>query len=177
MNPMTLDPKPPRDSYVHMTELVHPGDTNPMGNIFGGKVVSLMDVAAAIAAMRHCRRPVVTASIDRVDFISPIRIGQIVSLSAAVNFTARTSLEIGVKVESENPMTGERRHTASAYLTFVALDDQGHPCAVPPLTPETPDEQRRFAAGSRRRDERVRRRAEERAARAAHTVDPTGTRG
>ena len=88
-----MKPKSPRDSYVKMTELVHPGDTNNMGNIFGGRVVSLMDVAGAIAAMRHCRRPVVTASIDRVDFISPIRTGYIVSLRSAVNFTSRTSLE------------------------------------------------------------------------------------
>ena len=150
-------PKAARDSYVQMTELVHPGDTNPMGNIFGGKVVSLMDVACAIAAMRHCRRPVVTASIDRVDFISPIKTGYIVSLLAAVNFTARTSLEVGVRVESENPMTGERRHTASAYLTFVALDDLGHPTPIPPLAPESEDERRRFEAGRRRREERLRR--------------------
>ena len=95
-----MAPKAPSLSYVYMTELVHPGDTNALGTIFGGRVVSLMDVAAATAAMRHCRRPVVTASIDRVDFISPVRTGFIVILESAVNYTAHTSLEVGVRVES-----------------------------------------------------------------------------
>jgi uncharacterized protein (TIGR00369 family) len=156
MTPMErMTPKPARESYVEMTEIVHPEDTNAMGNIFGGKVVSLMDVAGAIAAMRHARRPVVTASIDRVDFHNPVRTGQIIRVLASVNYTARTSLEVGVRVESENPSTGERRHTASAYLTFVALDDLGRPTAVPPLLPETDEEKQRFEAGRTRRAERV----------------------
>jgi len=162
-----LPPKAPRESYTYKTELVQPGDTNAHGTIFGGKVVSLMDVAAATAAMRHCRKPVVTASIDRLDFISPIRQGMIVCLSAAVNYTAHTSLEIGVRVESEDPMTGERRHTASAYLTFVALDSDNRPAAVPSLLPETDAERRRYAEGGRRRKERLRWRDEERRKRAA----------
>ena len=156
-----MTPKPPRESYVHMTEIVQPGDTNSLGTIFGGKVVSLMDVAGAIAALRHCRKPVVTVSIDRVDFISPIRLGYIVNVLAAVNYTSRTSLECGVRVLSENPLTGEHRHTASAYLTFVALDENGHPTPVPPLAPETDEERRRFEAGQRRHDERVERRLRE----------------
>ena len=156
-----LSPKPAKESYAQMAEIVHPGDTNPLGTIFGGRVVSLMDTAGAIAAMRHCRRPVVTASIDRVDFISPIRTGYIVSLVAAVNYTARTSLEVGVRVESEDPQTGERRHTASAYLTFVALDDLGHPTEVPQVLPESEDEKLRYEAGKRRREQRLRQRAED----------------
>lgn len=156
-----MQPKPPRLSYVEMTEIVHPGDTNSHGTIFGGRVVSLMDVAAATAAMRHCRMPVVTASIDKVDFVAPAREGFIISLRAAVTYTARTSLEIGVRVESESPLTGERRHTASAYLTFVALDENGRPTPVPPLAPETDAERRRYAAGERRRAERVKHRSRE----------------
>lgn len=159
-----MTPKPPRESYVQMTEIVQPGDTNSLGSIFGGRVVSLMDIAGAIAAMRHCRRPVVTASIDRVDFISPIRTGYIVNVLAAVNYTAHTSLECGVRVQSENPLTGEHRHTASAYLTFVALDDLGKPAEVPPLAPETEEERTRFEKGRLRREERIRRRETERKA-------------
>ncbi|MCC7344801.1 MAG: acyl-CoA thioesterase, partial [Deltaproteobacteria bacterium] len=104
---------------------------------------------------RHCRKVAVTASMDALHFISPIRLGDIVILKAAVNFTATTSMEIGVRIECENPLTGERRHTASAYLTFVALDDVGRPTAVPAVTPETPEEKRRFQEGQKRREDRI----------------------
>ena len=161
MSEQGMASKPSRESYVEMTEIVQPGDTNSHGTMFGGRVVSLMDVAAATAALRHCRMPVVTASIDRVDFHAPVRQGFIVGLRAAVNYTARTSLEIGVRVESEDPLTGERRHTASAYLTFVALDQKGRPTPIPAVVPETEIEKKRFVQGEARRAERVEQRAAE----------------
>ena len=150
-----LEPRTVSESRVTTSEFVHPQDTNSHGTIFGGRVVSLMDIACAIAAARHCRRPVVTASIDEVHFLNPVKLGQILILCACVNYTARTSMEIGVRVESENPLTGERRHTASAYFTFVALDDLGHPTPVPPVAPETEVEQRRFEEASARRAHRL----------------------
>ena len=165
--PAPLDPppsKPPRESFVSMTEIVQPGDTNSLGTIFGGKVVSLMDIAAAVAAIRHTRRPCVTASIDRVDFVAPIRVGWVVNLFAAINFTSHKSLEVGVRVESENPLTGERHHTATAFLTFVALGEDGKPTVIPQIAPETDDERARFEAGRRRHDERKRIRDEEKGA-------------
>lgn len=145
-------PKPVSASQVEMTEIVNPEDTNPLGTIFGGRVMALIDKAAAVASMRHCRRTTVTASMDRIDFISPIRLGMIVVLLASVNRTFRTSLEVGVKVLAENPLTGERRHTCTAYATFVALDAEGRPAPVPPLEVRTAEERRRARqAGERRR--------------------------
>ncbi len=150
-----LSPKPVRDSTVEMVEMILPNDANPIGTASGGKILHLIDIAAAIAAMRHCRRQVVTASLDEVDFLHPVRVGDLVILRAAVNFVGRTSLEVGVKVISENPKSGERRHTASAYTTFVALDDLNHPAPVPPLLLETDEERRRNEQGRLRREHRV----------------------
>lgn len=135
-----------------------PGDANNLGHVFGGVVLAMMDKCAAIAAFRHCRASVVTASIDRVDFREPIHLGDLVIMKASVNFAGRTSVEVGVRVEAEELLTGRRRHTNSCYLTFVAVDRNGRPIEVPELRPETPDEQRRFAAAQERR----RRRLEER---------------
>lgn len=149
------EPKSPRDSQVEMTELVLPNDANTLGNVLGGKVLHLIDIAAALAAHRHCRRQVVTASMDRVDFHHPVRVGQVMTLRARVNYVARTSMEVGVKVEAENLMTGERRHTASAYTTFVALDDLGRPTQVPPLALETDEDRRRHADAQARREHRL----------------------
>jgi acyl-CoA hydrolase len=146
-------PKCTAESQVEMTEIVNPEDTNPLGTIFGGRVMALMDKAAAVASMRHCRGTTVTASVDRVDFISPIHLGDIVILLASVNQTFRTSMEVGVKVLSEDPRTGEHHHTCTAYLTFVALDESGHPAPVPPLKLET-DEQRRRAGDAEERRRR-----------------------
>ena len=154
MSPVLL-PKPVRDSLVEMVEMILPNDANPIGTANGGKILHLIDIAAAIAAMRHCRRQVVTVSFDEVDFLHPVRVGDLVILKAAVNFVGRTSMEIGVKVISENPKTGERRHTASAYTTFVAIDDLNHPTPVPPLLLETDDERRRNEEGKLRREHRV----------------------
>ncbi len=150
-----MDPKPVSRSSAEFTHLVLPSDTNALGTIFGGRIMEWTDIAAAVVASRHCRKVAVTASMDALHFISPIRLGDIVILKAAVNFTATTSMEIGVRIECENPLTGERRHTASAYLTFVALDDAGRPTAVPTVAPETPEEKRRFQEGQKRREDRI----------------------
>jgi acyl-CoA hydrolase len=153
-----LEPKPVRVSQVSTSEIVLPEATNTHGTIFGGRVVSLMDIACSIAASRHCRRPVVTASIDEVHFLAPIKLGYVVELHASVNYTARSSMEVGVRVEAENPRTGERSHTASAYLTFVALDQHGRPAPVPPVVAETDDQRRRQRAAHQRRALRLERR-------------------
>src|ERR1041385_4475071 len=116
--------RPVRESQVMMTELVLPGQANSLGTIFGGVVMSWVDIAAAIAAQRHTRKAVVTASIDALNFIAPIKVGWIVNIKAAVNYVSRSSMEVGVRVEAENPMTGDKFHTVSAYLTFVALDTE-----------------------------------------------------
>jgi acyl-CoA hydrolase len=139
-----------------------PQNANLLGHVFGGVVLSMMDKTAAIAAFRHARSACVTASIDRVDFREPIHVGDLVVMKASLNFAGRTSMEVGVRVEAEELITGRRRHTNSAYLTFVAVDRNGRPVEVPPLVPETPDEVRRSAAAQERR----RRRLEERAAEA-----------
>ena len=154
---MTTDfePKPVQVSKVEMTEIVLPPDTNALGTIFGGKVMHWIDIAGSIAAFRHCRRVVVTASLDRLDFHYPIRLGQIAVLKASVNYTSRTSLEVGVKVLAEDPLTGTCQQTASAYLTFVALDENMAPTPIPPVRPETPDEERRYREGAARRKARL----------------------
>lgn len=148
--------KSPSESEVIKTEIVLPPDTNALGTIFGGTVMAWIDVAAAIAASRHARKNVVTASIDALSFKAPIRVGYFVHIRAIVNFASRTSMEVGVRIESENPKTGERVHTASSYLTFVALDESGHPTPVPPILPKTDNEKRRFAEAKKRREARIR---------------------
>ncbi|GAB6875408.1 acyl-CoA thioesterase [Thermaerobacter litoralis] len=153
------DPVPParpaRESRVEMTELVLPNDANPLGNILGGKVMHLMDIAGALAAARHSRRICVTASVDRIDFLHPIRVGEAILLEAQVTDAGRTSMEVRVNVYSENLRTGQRRHTATAFFTFVALDDSGRPAPVPAVIAETPDEQRLQAEARLRRQERL----------------------
>lgn len=148
---MTQQAKAPRASWVEMTEIVMPQHTNALGSVFGGTVVSWVDVAAAACALRHCGKSVVTASIDAMHFLAPVRLGWIVTLRASVNFTSRTSCEVGVRVEAENPLTGEKNHTASAYLTFVALDPDGKPTPIPPVKPESKLEKTRFSEAEERR--------------------------
>jgi acyl-CoA hydrolase len=150
-----VDPKPVSHSRVHKTEHVLPSDTNALGTAFGGVVVSWIDIAAAIAAQRHARRVVVTASIDKLDFVSSVRQGHIVELRAQVNYTGRTSMEVGVRVDSEDPLTGARAHAATAYLTFVALDEHGRPTPIPKVLPETEDDERRYAEAQERRRVRL----------------------
>jgi len=146
-----LEPKPVSSSRVEMTELVLPNDTNHLGNILGGRVMHLIDLAAAMSAMRHCRRVVNTVHVDKITFENPIPEGHMVILKAQVNHVGRTSLEVGVKVFSENPQTGDVKHTSTAYLTFVALDELRKPVAVPPLELETDEDRRRFEEAKARR--------------------------
>ncbi len=150
--------RPVSQSRVVMTELVHPTHTNALGSIFGGQIMSWIDICAAIAGQRHSSHQVVTASIDYLEFVKPVYKGWVVNLQASVNYTGKTSMEIGVRVDAENPITNERFHTASAYLTFVALDAKGNPVAVPPVIPETPEEKRRYEAAKVRREHRLRQR-------------------
>jgi acyl-CoA hydrolase len=145
---------------VTMTEMVLPSHTNSLKSVFGGVIMSWIDIAAAISAMRHARRPVVTASIDALNFVAPVYVGWIVNLKASVNFVSRTSMEVGVRLDAENPIEGKRFHVASAYLTFVALDDKGKPLQVPPLKLEGDDQIRRHAAAKRRRELRLKHRQE-----------------
>jgi len=132
-----------------------PMDANVAGNVFGGTILRLIDEVGSIVAFRHARSNVVTASIDSMDFHSPVYIGDFLRLIASVNYVHRTSMEIGVRVEAENPITGERRHTGTCYLTYVALDKDGKPKPVPGLTPETADEKRRWEEGRIRRNFRL----------------------
>lgn len=139
-----------------MTEIVYPNDANPLGNCMGGRVMHWIDVCAAIAAGRHARTPVVTASVDKLDFHNPVPVGGIMVLLASVNFAGTTSMEVGVKVFHEVRTTGERRHVASAYLTFVSLDaETGRPTKVPPLIPQSDEDQRRYLAAQARREART----------------------
>lgn len=147
------------ESQVIMTELVLPTHTNALGSTFGGVVMSWIDIAAAIAAQRHSRKNVVTASIDALNFVAPVFKGWVVNLKASVNYAGTTSMEIGVRVDAENPVTGERFHTASAYLTFVALDSHGKPTSIPQIKPESSDEKRRFEAAQKRREGRLKSRS------------------
>lgn len=151
-----MEPVPASRSRTEMTEIVMPNDANPLGNMMGGRVMHWIDIAAAIAAGRHARGPVVTASVDQLDFHNPVRVGGVVVLQAIVNYAHRTSMECGVKVWSEDRATGRRKHVASAYLTFVALDpNTGKPTRVPPVLPETPEEKRRCKEAEQRRAERI----------------------
>lgn len=147
--------KPVRDSQHETSELMMPEHANNMGHVFGGVVLSMMDKCAAISAYRHSRNSVVTASIDRVDFREPIHLGDLLIMRSSVNFAGRSSMEVGVRVEAEDLLTGNRRHTNSCYLTFVAVDRNGRPVEVPELVPETEDELRRYEAAKQRRQRRL----------------------
>src|SRR5436309_8924484 len=139
-----MDPKPASDSRALLARWMGILDANSAGNVHGGTVMKLADEAAGLAAIKHSRRRVVTAAMDRMTFLYPIRVGELVTFCASVNAAWRTSMEVGVRVEAENPMTGEVRHTNTAYLTMVALDDDGRPTAVPGLIAATPTELRRM---------------------------------
>ena len=150
-----MDGKPVRESVSEYSELALPNDSNAFGNVLGGKVMHLVDLAAAIAGMRHARHPVVTASVDSFVFLQPVHISELIILQAAVNRVFRTSMEIGVKVMTEKLLTGERRHTCSAYLTFVALSAEGKPIPIVPVIPETEEEKRRYREAAERREARL----------------------
>jgi len=144
-----------RLSRVEMTQVVLPGDTNPYGNVFGGRLMQWIDIAGAVAAHRHARANVVTASIDDLHFVEPVRLGDIVVLLACVNWVGTTSMEVGVRVLYERPGSGKQTHAASAYLTFVAMDKRSRPIQVPRALTETAAERRRKAAAERRRARRL----------------------
>jgi acyl-CoA hydrolase len=151
---------------VHETQhdtaqLMMPQHANVLGHVFGGVVLSMMDTTAAVSAIRHARLACVTVSVDRVDFREPIHVGDLVIMKSSVNYVGRTSMEVGVRVETENLVTGVRRHTNSCYLTFVAVDRNGRPVPVPPLKPESPDEVRRYQAAKQRRERRLQERISE----------------
>ncbi len=147
--------KPVRESRSELTELALPNDANRQGNLLGGKLLHLMDIAGSLAAARHARTAVVTASFDHMNFLAPVEIGQLVLLYSSVNRAFRTSMEVGVKAYVEDLRTGARRHVASAYLTFVALDENRRPAAAPAVIPETEDEKRRFEQAAQRRARRL----------------------
>lgn len=156
-----MEGKSVQDSIVIMAQLMNPQDANVAGNVHGGVIMRLIDNAGGVAAFRHARANVVTASIDRLDFHHPVFIGDFVTLKAGVNFIGKTSLEVGVRVEAENLQTGIKRHTASAYLTFVALDTNGRPLPLPPLLLETDEEKRRNREAKYRREARLAERRKE----------------
>jgi acyl-CoA hydrolase len=151
----SLSPRKVSASEVTMTEMVLPQHTNALGSVFGGTVMSWVDIAAATCAMRHCSKQVVTASVDALHFLAPIRLGWIVMIRASINYVGGTSCEVGVKVISENPISGETYHTASAYLTFVSLDSHNRPTPMPGLLLENDDHRRRHAAAEIRRANRL----------------------
>jgi acyl-CoA hydrolase len=152
MSPHDLTPRPVKDSQSEMAEVVLPNDANPLGNLLGGRLMHLIDIAGAMAAHRHARSAVVTASMDHLDFLAPVHVGDLLILRSSVNRAFRTSMEVGVKCWVESYITGERRHVSSAYLTYVAVDKPGTRVPVPPVIPETADEQRRYEDAGRRRE-------------------------
>jgi len=151
----SLPGRPVSASRTEMIELALPQDANLLGNILGGRVMHLIDIAGAIAAHRHCHRQVVTASVDHLDFLNPVRVGDLIVLEARVNRAFHTSVEVGVEVFSEDSVAGVRKHTTQAFLTFVALDDSGKPAPVPPLLVKTPEEKRRYREAGTRRKSRI----------------------
>jgi acyl-CoA hydrolase len=150
-----MTPRPVRESISEYSEFALPNDANVLGNLLGGKVMHLVDLCGALAAIRHARCPVVTASVDYMTFLSPVKIGQLLMLRSSVNRVFRTSMEVGVKVMVEDLATGEVRHTSSAYLTFVAINAAGERIPIPAVIPETEEEKRRYEEAARRREVRL----------------------
>jgi acyl-CoA hydrolase len=147
-----LAPRPVHESQSQMAEVVLPNDANPLGNLLGGRLMHMIDIAGAMAAHRHSHSHVVTASMDHIDFREPVHIGDLLILKSSVNRAFNTSMEVGVKCWVENYISGHTRHVASAYLTFVAVDQHGKHKHVPPVIPETEEEKRRYEDAGRRRD-------------------------
>ncbi|MHB8302269.1 MAG: acyl-CoA thioesterase [Acidobacteriaceae bacterium] len=174
MTTPAIQPRAVSDSQSEMTELVLPNDTNTLGNLLGGRLMHFIDLVGAMAAYRHSRANVVTASMEHIDFIAPVHVGDLVILKASVNRAFQTSMDIGVKAWVENVMAGTRCHVSSAYLTFVAVDGNGRRLPVPPLLAESPEELRRYEDAGRRRQrreqERERKRQNEVAAREAQSA-------
>jgi acyl-CoA hydrolase len=154
-----MDPKSPAESIAVMTQMILPSDANPLNAAFGGRILEWIDICGGIAAGRHCRHPVVTASMDELHFHASIRVGWVVTLRARVLATFRSSMEVGVRVTAENPLTGQTHLTTTALLTFVALNPDGSRATVPPLKLETDAERAAFQAAHSRRRERLERKA------------------
>jgi acyl-CoA hydrolase len=152
MTDPTTQPRPVHESQSEMAEIVLPNDANPLGALLGGRLMHWIDLAGAMAAHRHARTYVVTASVDHIDFLVPVRVGSLVILRSSVNRVFRTSMEVGVKVWTENYIEDSRRHVASAHLTFVAVDRAGNRLPVAPVIPETAEEKRRYEDAGRRRE-------------------------
>jgi acyl-CoA hydrolase len=152
MSEEMLTPRPVRDSQSEMAEIVLPNDANPLGALLGGRLMHWIDLAGAMAAHRHSRSYAVTASVDHIDFLVPVRVGDLVILRSSVNRVFHTSMETGVKVFVENYIADTAQHVASAYLTFVAVDGAGHNMTVAPVVPETAEQQRRYEDAGRRRE-------------------------
>lgn len=150
-----MEPRTPEASESLVSELMMPHQVNNHGNVFGGVILSMVDRAAGVAAMRHAGRPCVTVSFDRVEFKEPIFTGELVTCRARVNYVGRTSMEIGVRVEAEDLLEGSTRHTNTCFLTFVAIDENHRPVPVPPLEPETEEDRKRHREGKRRREVRM----------------------
>lgn len=146
-----------RDSRVTLASGMNPADANPLGDIHGGVIMKLVDEAGGLCAARHARKPVVTVAMDSISFLSPVHIGDLVTLNASVNWVGKTSMEVGIRVEAENVLTGEVTHTNSAFAVYVALDTLGRPSPVPPLILETAEEKRRWKDGARRQETRLER--------------------
>ena len=152
----------PAETHTEATWIVMPGQTNALGTVFGGQIMAWIDVCAAISAQRFARTSVVTASMDELIFRAPIRQGHVVVIRSMINWAGRTSMEVGVRVESEDPLTGVRTHTSTCYLTFVSVDAQGQPLPVPPLRCVSEEDHRRHADAERRRQRRLQAREEDR---------------
>lgn len=152
----------PTDTRCTMTQIVLPTHANNHGTVFGGQLAAWIDICAAVSAQRCAKGPVVTASIDQLHFVAPVKKGMVVELRSQVNRTWRSSIEVGVRVEAEHPFTGERSHCCTAYLTFVAIGDDGATCPVPTLVLEGPEDQRRFDAAQERREVRLAQRKQRR---------------
>jgi uncharacterized protein (TIGR00369 family) len=168
---MNMEGKRVKDSILIMAQQMTPQDANLAGNVHGGVIMKLIDTAAGIVAFRHAEANVVTASIDRLDFIYPAFIGDLVTTRTSVNFVGRTSMEVGVRVETENLLTRQKHHAASAYLTMVAIDGSGKPMPLPPLIIETDEEKRRNLEAKDRREMRLKEKKKEKISR----INPNGT--
>jgi acyl-CoA hydrolase len=160
-----VDQRPVAESQATLVRWMGIVDANSAGFVHGGVVMKICDEAAGIVGVKHCRRRIVTAAIDRMTFMHPVHVGELLTCRASLNAVWRTSMEVGVRVEAENPLTGEQRHTSTAYLTMVALDERGRPAPVPPLVPESPIEERRMREAELRRRNRLAERDQIRAAR------------
>jgi acyl-CoA hydrolase len=165
-----LNPRTVASTQSEMTEIILPNDTNTLGNLLGGRLMHFIDLTGAMAAYRHSHTNIVTAAMDHIDFIRPVHLGDLLTLKSSVNRAFSTSMEVGVKVWAENTRTGTIVHVASAYLVFVAIDNQGQRQKVPELLPETPDEIRRYEDALRRREHRERESARRKKAKLSTTA-------